>query len=39
MGTVLGPVIGGAISENTTWRWIFWFKYVTLALYTRTNPI
>ncbi|KAG8162130.1 hypothetical protein KVR01_007895 [Diaporthe batatas] len=23
MGTVLGPVIGGAISQNSTWRWIF----------------
>jgi MFS family permease len=26
MGTVLGPVIGGAVSERTTWRWIFWFN-------------
>jgi MFS family permease len=21
MGTVLGPIIGGAIAEKTTWRW------------------
>jgi len=21
MGTVLGPIIGGAIAEGTTWRW------------------
>lgn len=26
LGTVLGPIIGGAITENTTWRWIFLFK-------------
>ncbi|KAI1088164.1 putative efflux pump antibiotic resistance protein [Rostrohypoxylon terebratum] len=26
MGTVLGPIIGGAITEHTTWRWIFWFN-------------
>ena len=21
LGTVLGPIIGGAIAERTTWRW------------------
>ncbi|KAI1453480.1 putative efflux pump antibiotic resistance protein [Annulohypoxylon moriforme] len=26
MGSVLGPIFGGAITENTTWRWIFWFN-------------
>ncbi|KXX79724.1 Multidrug resistance protein 3 [Madurella mycetomatis] len=26
LGTVLGPVIGAAISEGTTWRWIFLFN-------------
>lgn len=26
LATVLGPIVGGLISENTTWRWIFLFK-------------
>lgn len=30
LAAVLGPIIGGAISERTTWRWIFLFKYVLL---------
>jgi MFS family permease len=21
LGTVLGPIMGGAIAEHTTWRW------------------
>lgn len=24
---VLGPVLGGVISSQLTWRWIFWIKY------------
>ena len=24
---VCGPVLGGIITGNTTWRWIFWIKY------------
>jgi MFS family permease len=23
LGTVLGPIMGGAIAENTTWRWYY----------------
>jgi MFS family permease len=27
---VMGPVIGGVITGSTTWRWIFWLKYVII---------
>lgn len=27
-----GPLLGGAISDNTTWRWNFLLKYVKLEL-------
>lgn len=23
LGTVIGPIMGGAIAEHTTWRWYF----------------
>ena len=26
IGTTLGPIIGGLIIENTTWRWAFWLN-------------
>lgn len=29
LGYVLGPIIGGGISERTTWRWIFIIKLAT----------
>ncbi|KAI2468606.1 putative multidrug resistance protein fnx1 [Annulohypoxylon bovei var. microspora] len=33
LGNVLGPIIGGAISNNTNWRWIFWLN-VPIAVCT-----
>jgi len=24
--SILGPIVGGAIASNTTWRWVFWLK-------------
>jgi MFS family permease len=26
IGSVLGPVVGGAVAENSNWRWIFWLN-------------
>jgi MFS family permease len=26
LSSSLGPIIGGLISENTTWRWVFLLK-------------
>lgn len=26
IASVLGPILGGVIATNTTWRWVFWLK-------------
>ncbi|KAK3307163.1 major facilitator superfamily transporter [Chaetomium strumarium] len=26
VSSVLGPLLGGAISDHTTWRWVFWLN-------------
>lgn len=30
---VLGPILGGIISELSSWRWLFNMKYVRILLY------
>lgn len=32
LGTVLGPIMGGAIAERTTWRWIFYINIPVVVL-------
>ncbi|KXX79714.1 Vacuolar basic amino acid transporter 5 [Madurella mycetomatis] len=34
LASLLGPILGGVISDNTTWRWIFWLNVpgATLAV-------
>ena len=29
--TLAGPVIGGYIVEDTTWRWIFWSTLIAVG--------
>jgi hypothetical protein len=32
MGPAVGPIAGGFITENTTWRWVFWATTMVDAL-------
>lgn len=39
---ILGPVLGGLISDHTTWRWVFFMKYgfyhLVLQLFPKCSP-
>lgn len=30
LSSLLGPIIGGIITSNTTWRWVFYLKYAPI---------
>lgn len=32
IGPAVGPIAGGFISENTTWRWVFWAVTIATAV-------
>jgi hypothetical protein len=36
LATVVGPLMGGAIDNDTTWRWIFLIKYGRFFLFSRS---
>ncbi|KAK8045974.1 major facilitator superfamily transporter [Apiospora saccharicola] len=31
LGTCIGPIIGGGIAQNTTWRWVFYLMFPICA--------
>jgi MFS family permease len=39
IGSVTGPILGGAIVQETTWRWIFWLNLPFCGLALVAIPI
>ncbi|KAJ4291826.1 hypothetical protein N0V90_009722 [Kalmusia sp. IMI 367209] len=46
IGTIIGPVVGGAFVSNTTWRWVFYINFpfcglgfVLAFLFVRLNAV
>lgn len=39
VGSLVGPVIGGAIAEYTTWRWIFYINFPICAYSLIAVPV
>jgi MFS family permease len=32
LGAAIGPIVGGVIAQNTTWRWMFWGTSIVQAV-------